>query len=309
MPNLCTPSRLSACPSEILGEIIQYTEYLDYLALCRVGDWRIHAVSISFICKIVNLHSVDAVVKFCATLRSGTAFRDLVESFELKEYSSASVSHTHRAPSMLHDHDDPECAAACATAIGSLTSLSAEIAPFLRKHPSLVYIEVSGLPSQPDDNVPIEPIRLPLLQDFTGPALLATAVLPGSLTCLKFRVIAAQDPSWNRSQVFLLEVTNHRSKFRRLKMLVLEQTAWDKESEAARFEHEWELLATWHNLCPLLEDCRMPSGVRWKQPSVSGTATSAHNKLWVPDDGAVNESDLVVFKGWWESKQPTALEP
>ncbi|KAJ7169235.1 hypothetical protein C8R43DRAFT_1155783 [Mycena crocata] len=243
MSNLRNPSGFSAFPTEILLEIVQHTRRSDCLALCHVGDWRIHAVCIRFIYKIVYLYSADAVVKFCATIRSGTVFRDLVEALRigLETSSSPSLSHTHRVPSALHD--DPECAAACATAIGTLSkivnlqllntapllphlllipslfpclrtftaSFSADIGLFVRNHPSLEYIDVRGVPSRPEDGVPIDPIHLPLLQAFAGPEVLAAAVLPGSRVSTpnirwQFRSLRNSDPSGCLASLALVSV-------------------------------------------------------------------------------------------------------
>ncbi|KAJ7501108.1 hypothetical protein B0H11DRAFT_2375200 [Mycena galericulata] len=194
---------LSLFPTELLDEIAQRTPRRDLPALCGAGDRRVHAVCLPYLYKSVHIYSDAALERFCDTVRGNPDVSVLVKTLRIR------ILWATRAPILSKDRR-----VACATALGGLhaletlelelladrnihllphlprtafprlrtliATLSHDLGPFLRAHPSIERLSVGGPRRASHYRLQIPPVRLPLLRVFEGPEVLARAVIPGS---------------------------------------------------------------------------------------------------------------------------------
>ncbi|KAJ7134021.1 hypothetical protein C8R43DRAFT_639519 [Mycena crocata] len=194
-------------PDEIFDRLARHVPLSDLLALCR-ADRRMYAICLPHIYHTVDVKTPDALIKFCDALSARETLPPLVESLRIdfEEYTCTVIN-----PAQSNPLNDRALRATCATAIGRLpgltslavlhasyllpllplkdslpklntltTSFSHHIIPLLKSHPALTSLHVSA-PSKPTHGrVQFPRIALPELQSFSGPEILARAVLPGS---------------------------------------------------------------------------------------------------------------------------------
>ncbi|KAJ6564896.1 hypothetical protein DFH09DRAFT_1475376 [Mycena vulgaris] len=206
------PSSFTLFPDEIIDEIVQHMPLSDLLAFCR-GDDRLHAICLPHIYGAVELTETGSLVQFCKTLRSRKALKALVKSLSINCHEDifACTPRRRRLKGVPQfSPDEEEIRAACAAAISSLHNLvdltlarpwsiipllprrafpqlrtlditfSPHLAGFLADHPRITSLFVEPLYKTAQFFVQIPGMHLPALREYTGPEVVARAVLPVS---------------------------------------------------------------------------------------------------------------------------------
>ncbi|KAJ7134045.1 hypothetical protein C8R43DRAFT_956352 [Mycena crocata] len=190
-------------PSEIIDEIVQHAPPRELLALCR-ADRRMYAIAITYVYRIVDIATPTALVEFCDAL---CAREVLVKLVTVLTISFANTADSQSRRNILNDR---QRRATCATTIAKLHNLTEleitrapyllpllppdsfphlrhfhatftpHISHFLRGHPLLEALHIGYPQKHSQSRVQIPPLHLTQLRAFSGPEVLARAVLPGS---------------------------------------------------------------------------------------------------------------------------------
>ncbi|KAJ7116534.1 hypothetical protein C8R44DRAFT_983587 [Mycena epipterygia] len=203
------PSRLLALPNELIHRIAGHTESRDLLALCQTNR-QIHNICLEWIYRSITVDDPARLVKCCKTIISRAEAADLVRKLSiscclrhpLKSYYST-VGSAIRKLKNLQSLKVPFSLTYTFFQLFSATQFphlsecvlpaSVEIIPFLERHPMIS--RLSAIPydvAQSNSHLfpidrnmlfgSLQPIRMPKLQEFLGPASLAYVVIPGSST-------------------------------------------------------------------------------------------------------------------------------
>ncbi|KAJ7143771.1 hypothetical protein C8R44DRAFT_758861 [Mycena epipterygia] len=199
---------LSVLPIELIHAIAGSTESQSLLVLCRTSR-RMHAICLEWIYRSITLDHPVEVVKCCKTIISRDEAANSVREFDisccprrpLKSFYGTFESAIRKLKNIqtLNVSPLPIFQVLCNMQFPRLLKCtmpaSKEIIPFLKKNatiqalfifPCFEGIDVSGVVYEGvpafEFTTPIQPIHMSKLQRFVGPATLAYAVVPGSLT-------------------------------------------------------------------------------------------------------------------------------
>ncbi|KAJ7116539.1 hypothetical protein C8R44DRAFT_854916 [Mycena epipterygia] len=203
------PSRFLALPNELIHTVAGHTESRDLFSLCQTNR-QIHNICLEWIYRSITVNDPARLVQCCKTIVSRTEAADLVRKLTiscyprrpLKSYYST-VGSAIRKLKNLQSLEVPPSLTYTFFQLFSATQFphlsecvlpaSVEIIPFLERHPMIsrlsampynVAPSTSNLIQIDEDTLfgSLQPIRMPKLQEFLGPAPLAYIVIPGSST-------------------------------------------------------------------------------------------------------------------------------
>ncbi|KAJ7457186.1 hypothetical protein B0H11DRAFT_2063162 [Mycena galericulata] len=204
---MAEPSALLGLPNELIHAILECTDTAYLLTLCQTNQ-RIHGLCLDWIYRSVHLNDPVRLLKFCENVILRKEAADAVRKFKtscptkdaaavenfyitwksafgrmknIQELCVASFALFH----LIYDlrfHNLSICSIPC----------SGQIIPFLKQHPTItwlsVYLWYEEEGEKDDRDVASEftslsqPIYMPNLRQFSGPATVAYAVMPGAPT-------------------------------------------------------------------------------------------------------------------------------
>ncbi|KAJ7433608.1 hypothetical protein B0H11DRAFT_2121205 [Mycena galericulata] len=191
-------------PLEMVHEIAERSTRSSLLALSRVGNHQIHTICVPYLFKTVEISDPCALLAFCSALSSDAQLAKLVKSLTIKFECTSTAGAVEREKLNYYIRRE----ARCATVISGLhqlvnldivhpitlfpqlksgffphlrtlvTSFSNSLEPFLQKHRFIDSLHV--IPSPTGSSTQLSSMCLPTLRNFSGPANVARAIVPGS---------------------------------------------------------------------------------------------------------------------------------
>ncbi|KAJ7077549.1 hypothetical protein B0H15DRAFT_1026163 [Mycena belliarum] len=189
-------------PPELICEIVKCSATPFALELSSTNR-RLHAVCTPFVYRDIRLSEEGDLLKLSETLRSRPGLAKLVRkiSIECDEELFTARLRRNKGPTFRR--------VKCAAAIGSLENLerltlrpclmmpllpagafpklrklvtrfSPHLAPFLETHPTIQVLHIDTEDTDAGEGAEMASVVLPALREFTGPAVVAAAVIPGS---------------------------------------------------------------------------------------------------------------------------------
>ncbi|KAJ7769190.1 hypothetical protein DFH07DRAFT_807155 [Mycena maculata] len=207
-------------PNELIHSILECTEDRDLLFLCRTNQ-RMHTLCLHWIYRTINLDDPAQVANCCKSVILRPEIADAVRKLEfglnsyppgydVREFDRTVKSAVHRMKN-LHGLEVYSSTIFRLFSDSQFPNLSqcgipycAEVIPFLKRHPTIVGLRVfpwyEGDESEEEEEEEeeediheqgvafeftslIQPIHMPRLEQFTGPAVVASAVASGSPMC------------------------------------------------------------------------------------------------------------------------------
>ncbi|KAJ7462474.1 hypothetical protein FB451DRAFT_1495658 [Mycena latifolia] len=205
---MSAPANFATLPAELVDEIAQQASPAALYTLCRV-DQRLHSICLPYFYRVVVLDKTGSLAQFSETLLSRPGLSDWVKILIIDCHDDI-FPRLHAPLGRPYSDANDGRRVAYATAIGSLKNLtdlvitrplsllsllpsacfpslqaltakfSVHLPYFLDSHRSIENLWISRMTKLAHFNAYIPRIHLPALREFTGPELVAAAVVPGS---------------------------------------------------------------------------------------------------------------------------------
>ncbi|KAF7368815.1 hypothetical protein MVEN_00206700 [Mycena venus] len=158
-------TKLSTLPTELIHTVSGHLELKDLLALCRTSH-QIHAISLGWIYRAITLQNSVQMLEFCKTIIS-------------RPEAAGSVRKL-----VVTGNCYPKCGLKSFYSIFGSAIMTMKNLRFLDlRNPTITSLSLLPGADDPHSNYEIsttQPIRMPKLEVFHGPALVACSVVPGS---------------------------------------------------------------------------------------------------------------------------------
>ncbi|KAJ7172926.1 hypothetical protein C8R43DRAFT_1119747 [Mycena crocata] len=184
------PVELTSVPIELIDNIVQLSDRGDLLALARTNHLA-HSVCLRWMYRTVSLRDDVRAIGFFKILVSNTEAAQCVRELYIR-LESLDMSESHEIfDEMAHLHLPSlrDCTA----------PFSDSLAPFLQLHPQLVSLAVA-VTKGPNAGIAypavMPVVHLPAVRDFSGPDIVAGALVPNS-SATKVRIPVARLTSLN----------------------------------------------------------------------------------------------------------------
>ncbi|KAJ7171101.1 hypothetical protein C8R46DRAFT_1087646 [Mycena filopes] len=186
-------SGFPSLPNELLHAIAGYCEKRDLLTLCRV-DRKMHAVCLKWIYRGIKLENLGGVVKCCKTVVLYPEMALLVREFRIlcaphyafgAFYSTVRLAiSTFQNLNTLRVESWPILRSLSDIHLPRLGDCSIPASPemftFLKRNSTISTLRI--ISGHEIESFPLQPIHMPELRDFGGPASVARCVVPRSQT-------------------------------------------------------------------------------------------------------------------------------